>query len=146
MPNRNSIQSKPVVDRLRLVEGPPIQGHIVQHSDPHRLLVIDGVVVSCTPTEYSLLMCLLQQSGGYVAFAPLVECAFQSPLNRSTRRSLTQHISRVRTKLWPFGFDVCCLTGYGYLLLSLPVQQAVRAGTAPVACLKAEDEHTNGDV
>jgi DNA-binding response OmpR family regulator len=125
MPSRNSIQSKPVVDRLRLVEGPPIQGHIVQHSDPYRLLVIDGVVVSCTPTEYFLLMRLLQQSGGYVAFAPLVECAFQSPLNRSTRRSLTQHMSRVRTKLWPFGFDVCCLTGYGYLLLSQPSEQAV---------------------
>jgi DNA-binding response OmpR family regulator len=118
MPNRNSIPSKPVVDRLRLVEGPPIQGHIVQHSDPHRLLVIDGVVVSCTPTEYPLLLRMLQQHRGYVAFASLVECAFQSALSRSTRRSLTQHMSRVRSKLWPFDLDICCITGYGYALLS----------------------------
>jgi DNA-binding response OmpR family regulator len=118
MPSRNNTQSKPVVDRLRLVEGPPFQGHIVQHSDPHRLLVIDGVVVSCTPTEYPLLLRMLQQHRGYVAFASLVECAFQSALSRSTRRSLTQHMSRVRSKLWPFNLDICCITGYGYALLS----------------------------
>lgn len=69
-------------------------------------------------------MRLLQQSGGYVACASLVECAFQSPLNRSTRRSLTQHMSRVRSKLWPFGLDVFCITGYSYLLLSKPTERA----------------------
>ncbi len=118
MPDKNSIQSKSAMDRLRLVECPPIQGHIVQHSDPHRLLVIDGVIVSCTPTEYPLLLRMLQQHRGYVACASLVECAFQSALSRSTRRSLTQHMSRVRSKLWPFNLDICCITGYGYALLS----------------------------
>ena len=124
MPSRNSTQSMSAADRLRLVEGPNIQGHVVQHSDPHRLLVIDDVVVSCTPTEYPLLIGLLQQSGGYVACASLVECAFQSPLDRSSRRSLTQHMSRVRSKLWPFGLDVFCISGYGYLLLSKPTERA----------------------
>jgi DNA-binding response OmpR family regulator len=118
MSSGNSTQSKRVVERLRLVEGPHIQGHMVQHSDPHRLLVIDGVVVSCTPTEYPLLLQMLQQHRGYVAFASLIECAFQSVLSRSTRRSLTQHMSRVRSKLWPFGLEICCITGYGYALLS----------------------------
>ncbi len=106
MPGKNSTESKSAVDHIRLIEGPNIQGHVVQHSDTHHLLIIDGVVVSCTPTEY-----------------PLVACAFQSSLNPGTRRCLTQHMSRVRSKLWPFGLDILCITGYGYTLLPIPSKQ-----------------------
>ena len=120
MPSKYSTPSTVALDRLRLEEGPHIQGHEVQHSDFHRMLVIDGVIVSCTPTEYLLLKRILIHSEGYAAFEPLVVCALQTPLNRSTRRCLTQHISRVRSKLWPFGLDISSLRGYGYALLTLP--------------------------
>ncbi len=123
MPGKNSTESKSAVDHIRLIEGPSILGHVVQHSDTQHLLIIDGVVVSCTPTEYPLLIHMLNQSEGYVAFAPLVACAFNSSLNPGTRRCLTQHMSRVRSKLWPFGLDILCITGYGYTLLPIPSKQ-----------------------
>jgi len=82
-------------------------------------LIIDGAVVSCTPTEYPLLMQMLRQGQGCVSFRQLVEGAFQSALTPSTRRSLTQHMSRVRAKLWPFGFDILCIIGYGYMMLTI---------------------------
>jgi hypothetical protein len=44
-----------------------------------------------------------------------------------TRRNLTQHISRLRARLWPFDLDILCLTGYGYLLLARSHEQVTGA-------------------
>ena len=107
----------PSVAGIRLVEGPNISGHRIQQSDAHHLLVIDETVVPCTPTEYVLLMSLLQRVGAVQSFATLLGLSEQQTLNRHLRRTLTQHMSRLRAKLWPFGLDIRCLTGYGYLLL-----------------------------
>ena len=112
----------PNVDRRRLIDGPPLRGHVVQHSDAHHLLIIDGVVVPCTPTEYSLLLPLLEHVEEHVPFALLLNNA--SCMNRQTRRSLTQYMSRIRAKLWSFGFDIFCITGYGYTLLALPAESS----------------------
>ena len=111
---------------MQRVEGPNLRGHVIQYSDTHHLLIIDGAIVSCTPIEYLLLMHILHQAEGYVPFACLVHSALHSSLNRSTRRTLTQHMSRVRSKLWPFGLDIFCITGYGYMLLSQPCEQGER--------------------
>jgi DNA-binding response OmpR family regulator len=102
---------------VRLAEGPPLPGHRVQHSDAHHLLIIDETVVPCTPAEYALLLPLLDAVGTVVPLARLAAMTGQSPCTRQTRRTLTQRISRLRAKLWPFDLDICCLTGYGYLLL-----------------------------
>lgn len=103
---------------VQLAEGPPIPGHRVQHSDAHHLLIIDETVVPCTPAEYRLLMPLLDAMGTVVPLATLAGITGLQPTNRHTRRMLTQHISRLRAKLWPFALDIYCLTGYGYLLLA----------------------------
>ena len=102
---------------VRLAEGPPLPGHRVQHSDTHHLLIIDDTVVPCTPAEYALLLPLLDAVGTVVPLTRLAAMAGQSPCTRQTRRTLTQRISRLRAKLWPFDLDIYCLTGYGYLLL-----------------------------
>ena len=64
MPSRNSTQLTVALDRLLLEEGPHIQGHEVQHNDPHRLLVIDGVVVpAAQPSIYSYYVSLSTAKG-----------------------------------------------------------------------------------
>jgi DNA-binding response OmpR family regulator len=102
--------------RIPLVEGPEIPGHIVQHSDTYHLLIVDGVVLNCTPTEYILLMHLLQQRPHYVSFEALEQAAFAHSPTPNPHRALTRHISHLRTKVWPFGLDILCLIDYGYTL------------------------------
>ena len=111
-----------------LVEGPPIAGHHVQHCDEKHQLIIDTTIVPCTPSEYIVLMLVLQ-TARVVPLTTLAEKALQSKLTRSTRRALTQHVSRARAKLWPFGLDIRCIAGHGYLMVSLsPEQSAPQAG------------------
>lgn len=123
----------PVVEQQPLVDGPPLRGHVVQHSDPHHLLIIDGVVVACTPTEYAMLMQLIEHVDEHVSFTRLVNGTFVGFVDRQMRRSLTQSMSRVRAKLWVFGFDIFCITGYGYTLLPVPSappeQEAIPTGS-----------------
>src|SRR5712691_10237384 len=68
------IQRKNNKKALRLKEGPQLAGHVVQHSDTYRLLVIDFVIIHCTPTEYALLMRLLQQNERHLPFDLLEPC------------------------------------------------------------------------
>ncbi len=91
------------------------------------MLIIDETVVSCTPTEYALLMRLLQHTERSVSFAHLVSHMSHGSLNQRSRRTLAQHISRVRAKIWPFGLDIMCVIGRGYLLLPKPPEQLEQA-------------------
>ena len=117
--------------RVRLEAGPVVPGHRVQHNAPHHLLVIDNAIVPCTPTEYALLVYLLQHPRESIPFATLLAVLTHAAGNeppspaasdgsgraaRQARRLLTQHMSRLRAKLWPLDLDILCLTGYGYLL------------------------------
>jgi DNA-binding response OmpR family regulator len=108
----------PEVTALQQVERSQLQGHQVQHSDAQHLLIIDGAVVPCTPSEYDLLMPLLKHAGEPVSFTRLLGTDGQKTLTRSIRHGLTQQMSRLRGRLWPFGLDILCLNSYGYLLLS----------------------------
>lgn len=107
----------------RLVEGPVVAGHHIQHSDAQHLLIIDESVVPCTPTEYTLLIPLLHHAGTGLSFAQLLGEAESKRISHHTRRLLTQHMSRLRAKLWPFALDILCLTGYGYLVQAVPQEQ-----------------------
>jgi DNA-binding response OmpR family regulator len=113
----------PEVTSLQQVDRPQLQGHHVQHSDAQHLLLIDGAVVPCTPGEYDLLMPLLKRAGEPVSFPRLLGTESNKTLTRSLRHSLTQHMSRLRGRLWPFGLDILCLNSYGYLLLSRSSEQ-----------------------
>src|SRR5207247_2907851 len=108
----------PEVASLQQVERPQLKGHLVQHSDAQHLLLIDGAGVPCTPGEYDLLMPLLKRAGEPVPFSRLLGTHRRQTLTRGIRRSLTQQMSRLRGRLWPFGLDILCLNSYGYLLLS----------------------------
>lgn len=105
---------------LQQVKRPQLQGHQVQYSNVHHMVIIDGALVPCSPTEYRLLMRLLYRAGEAEPYDRLLGKPGQQPLTRSDRRSLTQYMSRLRARLWPFGLEINCLTGYGYLLLSKP--------------------------
>jgi len=109
---------------LHLLERPQLRGHRIQYSDALHLLVIDETVIPCTLTEYSLLQALLQHAGEGVPIHRLLARPAVPPVEWHTRRNLTQHISRLRARLWPFGLDILCLTGYGYLLLARSHEQA----------------------
>ena len=110
----------PEVTLLQQVERTQLHGHQVQHSDTQHVVIIDGVIIPCTPTEYGLLVPLLYHAGEAVQYTHLLGMSGQQLLTRSIRLSLTRHISRLRARLWPFGLDIVCLIGYGYLLLSRP--------------------------
>ncbi len=114
----------PEVASLQQVERPQLHGHLVQHSNAQHLLLIDGAVVPCTPGEYDLLMPLLKHAGEPVSFPHLLGTDDHKTLSRSLRHGLTQQMSRLRGRLWPFGLDILCLNSYGYLLLSRSNEQA----------------------
>jgi len=112
---------------LRLLERPQLQGHRIQYSDALHLLIIDETVIPCTPTEYSILQTLLQHAGEGVPLHRLLGRPAKQAVEWHTRRNLTQHISRLRARLWPFDLDILCLTGYGYLLLPRSHEHATGA-------------------
>ena len=117
----------PASATLHLLERPHLHGHRIQYSDTLHLLIIDEIVIPCTPTEYGLLQTLLQRAGESVPINHLLGRPTKQAVELHTRRNLTQHISRLRARLWPFDLDILCLTGYGYLLLARSHEQATGA-------------------
>lgn len=112
-------------EALSIAEGPHLAGHLVQHSDTYRFLIIDGAVVGCTPTEYALMIRLLQQSEHHLPFNLLEQCLFVRSPNSNIRSALIRHMRRIRPKLWPFGLDILSITGYGYMLHAAPLEHSV---------------------
>jgi DNA-binding response OmpR family regulator len=124
MVSKSIKEVRPSNERIQHTEGPQVQGHVVQHNERHHLLTIDETVVPCTPTEYRLLMQLLAHAERSVPFTSLLGgYPSHASLTWRSRRTLAQHISRVRAKIWPFGFDILCVIGCGYLLLPKPPEQ-----------------------
>jgi DNA-binding response OmpR family regulator len=74
---------------LQLLERPQLDRHRIQYSDVLHLLVIDETVISCTPTEYSLLQALLQRTGEGVPIHHL--------LGRPTKQAEEWHTRRTST-------------------------------------------------
>jgi DNA-binding response OmpR family regulator len=110
--------------RLRQLEHSHWPEHQIWYSDQQHLLIIDGVVLPCSLSEFDVLLTLLRAGGEPVSFARLVYRDEAQPIPLRTRHRLTQRVSRLRGRLWPLGLDILCLTGYGYLLLARPHLQA----------------------
>ena len=108
----------PDVATLQQIERTHLQGRVVLYSDAQHLLMIDGAIIPCTQGEYDLLLPLLKRAGEPVPFARLLGTQVRQTLTQGMRRGLTQQMSRLRGRLWPFSLDILCLNSYGYLLLS----------------------------
>ena len=104
--------------QLRQLEHPQLQEHQVWYNDRQHLLIVDSVVIACTPSEYDVLLLLLRAAGEPVPFARLAYRDAHRTLALGPRHRLSQRVSRMRARLWPLGLDILCLTGYGYLLLT----------------------------
>jgi DNA-binding response OmpR family regulator len=107
----------PGVASLQKIERPQLQGRVVLYSNAQHLLMIDGAIVPCTQAEYDLLLPLLTHAGEPVPFARLLGTQRRHTVTQGMRRGLTQQMSRLRGRLWPFSLDILCLNSYGYLLL-----------------------------
>lgn len=110
--------------QLRQLEHLQLQEHQVWYNDQQHLLIVDSVVIDCTPSEYDVLLLLLRAAEEPVPFARLVYRDTQRSLALGPRHRLSQRVSRLRARLWPLGLDILCLTGFGYMLLTRPGEQA----------------------
>jgi len=110
--------------QLRQLEHPQLQEHQVWYNDQLHLLIVDSVVIDCTPSEYDVLLLLLRAAGEPVPFARLAYRDAHRTLALGPRHRLSQRVSRLRARLWPLGLDILCLTGFGYMLLTRSSEQA----------------------
>lgn len=101
--------------RLEISE--TIAGHLIQYNDARHLVIIDGIILTCSPGEYRVLLPLLQSPDRRVPFAQLLVGPYD-PDDWRARRNLGCTVSHLRGKLWPFGFDILCLFRHGYQLVT----------------------------
>ena len=99
-----------------LIPCPSIGTHTLQRNDETRTVVVDNQVVQFTPTEYRLLLPLLQ--GQPLSDTELAQAAFSREIDTLIRESLDKHIDKIRGKLELVGLSVYRLRRFGYILSS----------------------------
>jgi len=97
-----------------LISCPPIGAHTLQRNDETRTLVVDNQVVQFTPTEYRLLIPLLQ--GQPLSDTELAQAAFSRGFDTLVRKSLDKHIDNIRGKIELLGLSIYRLRRYGDVL------------------------------
>ena len=99
-----------------LIDLAVVANHHIQKLDQATLLLIDGKdAILFTPTEYRMLIPMLQDIGEPVPFEQLIEV--KGTFDRRRDRELFhRHITSIRKKLRPLGLLVRCVTNYGYLI------------------------------
>jgi len=80
----------------------------------HRVY-IDGTEVELTPTEYKLLLTLVERRGRVQGRALLLETVWDAAPDIQTR-TVDMHIQRLRAKLGPAGDLIETVRGFGYRL------------------------------
>ena len=104
-------------------EGPRIRGHSISHIDALSILEVDGVAIAFTPTEYRLVIMLLQQLEKlqntayehidlFVSFDDLLEAG-----RLANRSLLAKHVYNASAKLWTAGLSIARVDGYGYCIV-----------------------------
>jgi len=101
---------------IRLLDCPNIGDHTIQRCDAQRTLIMDGGLLRFTPTEYRLLLPLLEQAEKPLPFGQLVQTAFSCAADRSTSHLLHYHVDHLCSKLRTVGLNVYHVVQYGYLL------------------------------
>jgi DNA-binding response OmpR family regulator len=89
--------------------------HSVKLSQMNRTIIVDEILLRCTPTEYRILEPLLQ--GRALPDHYLVEAAFAEACTATSLRSLKRHIENLRSKLEPSGLSIHRVSRYGYILV-----------------------------
>ena len=108
--------------RFHLQPGPPIAGYQIQCNEENHTVVINGLMVRCTPDEYVLLLKLMGQYEQPVLFDELMalfqDAGLRDPaLLKVARRKLTCTLSDLRNKLWATDFTIARVVDAGYLLI-----------------------------
>lgn len=84
----------------------------------HTVTVAD-VPVELTPTEYKLLLLLIDRKGRVQARAHLLESVWDAAPDIQTR-TVDMHVQRLRTKLGPAGDLIETVRGFGYRISAKP--------------------------
>jgi len=101
-------QSPAVAGSGRLLYGGPIT---VDLNAMH--VLVDGEPLELTPTEYRLLVTLLERRGRVQTRQQLLETAWDIHARIETR-TVDMHVQRLRTKLGPAGRLIETVRGFGY--------------------------------
>jgi two-component system phosphate regulon response regulator PhoB len=106
---------------LRRLHAPPATstdvvtaGPLEIHRGEHRVTV-DGREVELTPTEYRLLLLLVERRGRVQGRAQLLETVWDAAPDIQTR-TVDMHVQRLRAKLGPAGELIETVRGFGYRL------------------------------
>lgn len=101
-------RAAPVSASGRLLRGGPVA------IDPSAMTVeVDGQPVDLTPTEYRLLVALLERKGRVLSRRQLLEVAWDIHVRIETR-TVDMHIQRLRSKLGEAGDRIETVRGFGY--------------------------------
>ena len=105
-------------DRHLLPLGMMVEGNTVLSNDAARVIVVNQLMITLTPTEYAVLTLLLKQPGTPVATETLIQAAFPADSNEREvgSRLLARHITNIRPKLWETPLNIHAVNNFGYVL------------------------------
>ncbi len=118
-PLLKAVHPRPLGDGQHLLPlGMTVEGNAVLSNDAARVIIINQLMITFTPTEYAVLTLLLKQPGTPVATETLIQAAF--PADSSEReigsRLLARHITNIRPKLWDTPLNIHAVNNFGYVL------------------------------
>lgn len=95
-------------------------GMDVKYDDEHALISLDDHNIRFTPHEFKLLLLLLRQA--VVKEAVMCKAlAYEYP-GKASSRNLNKIINKIRSKLAPYGLNLHRVYGYGYMLLTVDIE------------------------
>ena len=97
-----------------------LDGLLVQRNDAHRMLIIAGRWIQLSPTQYALLLPLLEHFGHPVSHAEIYRRAFGTSYAARDARRTYYHIDKLRPRLRPFGLLIRTVIDHGYMPLREP--------------------------
>ena len=105
---------------LRRAQAPPVSasGRVLRSGDilvdlASTTVTLGGESVDLTPTEYRLLVALLERKGRVQSRRQLLETAWDVHVELETR-TVDMHVQRLRAKLGPAGESIETVRGFGY--------------------------------
>jgi two-component system, OmpR family, phosphate regulon response regulator PhoB len=102
------VQAPPVAGSGRVLRGGPITVDMTAMK-----VSVDGAPVDLTPTEFRLLVALLERKGRVQGRSQLLESAWDVRVHIETR-TVDMHVQRLRSKLGEAGELIETVRGFGY--------------------------------